>query len=132
MDEKKNVGFVPGLALILAVLALVMIAINGVKPTPTEEAMEQAINMKIEGLANSIVNEIRNSDEISKNVTTSLLKRDMDNLTASLNVFSGGANPELAPDILALQNAIKSLQEKLNAAPAPAAPAAAPTPAPAE
>ncbi len=132
MDEKKNVGFVPGLALILAVLALVMIAINGVKPTPTEEAMEQAINMKIEGLANSIVNEIRNSDEISKNVTTSLLKRDMDNLTASLNVFSGGANPELAPDILALQNAIKSLQEKLNAGPAPTAPAAAPTPAPAE
>ncbi len=125
MDEKKRVGFIPGVALLLAVLALVLISINAVKPTPSQETLEKAMDQKIKGLTTSIVNEIRNSDEISKRISANLLKRDLDNAVSSLTAYSSVAAPELAPDILALQNAIKSLTEKINAA---AAPAPAPEP----
>ena len=129
MDEKKNVGFIPGLALILAVLALVLISINAVKPTPTEETMEKAINAKIEALAKAVAAEVKAGDEVNRQVSNSLLKRDLENAAVSVNAFATTANPELAQEILNLQNAIKALQDRINGAPAPAAPAAPPAPA---
>lgn len=134
MDEKKNIGFVPGLALLLSVLALVLIAINLVTPSPSEETLEQALDIKIQGLQNQIMQQFQyNLSEIGKSrgkLVVSELRLAKEHLTD----YAPMAGDELQADIQALSGQIDAMLAKLQAkvgssstvaaAPAPVAPSA--------
>lgn len=118
MDDKKNIGFVPGLALLLAVLALVLISINAVKPTPSVETLEKSMDKKIEGVNNSILAQVKSGDLVSGQVINKLFERDLVNLEVSLERFSAFTKPEMATDLDALKAAIMQVKAKLNPKPA--------------
>jgi len=113
MDEKKNVGFIPGLALILAALALVLISINAVKPTPSVEALEKSMDQKIQGVENAILAQVRSDDLVNSRFNRSMLKRDLANLEYTLDNLSKDAGEGLAADIAELKAAIKTMKLKL-------------------
>jgi len=138
MDEKKNVGFVPGLALLLAILALVLIAINAVNPTPTMEVLEKSMDTKIEAQANSLLMMVKNGDLIGNKIADQMLVRDLDNLSGSLANYGTKADKDLKAEIEALQVSVNALKAKIMqhgtvVDPAPVkAEEEAPAPAPAE
>jgi hypothetical protein len=133
VDEKKNVGFVPGLALILSCLALLLIGINALKSTPTQEAMEKAMDLKFKAMNDEIMNVVRNGEGVNKHVAKALLARDLANVEASLAALNPGGDPEVAGQIDAIKSSIDTLKVKLAAtipAPCPGKTPAAPgTPA---
>lgn len=113
MDEKKNVGFIPGLALLLAILALVLIAINAVNPTPTMEVLEKSMDTKIEAQANSLLMMVKNGDLIGNKIADQMLVRDLDNLSSSLANYSNKADKGLKADLEALQVSVEALKAKI-------------------
>lgn len=115
MDEKKNVGFIPGLALLLAILALVLIAINAVNPTPTMEALEKAVDIKIEAQSKSILMMVKNGDIVGKKIADLTLVRDLDNLESSLVNYGNIADKKLKDDIQTLQASVEALKTRIMA-----------------
>jgi hypothetical protein len=112
VDEKKNVGFVPGLALLLAALALVLIAINAVKPTPSVEEMEKAMDKKIAAVNESILTVVKNGDLVDKRVARSLFVRDLENLEASIAAMKTTADPTLLADLDVAAKTVATLKAK--------------------
>jgi len=130
MDDKKNVGFIPGLALLLAVLALVLISYNATKPTPSEEALEKAMDVKIENLANTILNEVKNADVVDNRIAHTIFERDLKNFENSLANVGIANEPTLQTEVAAIKTALENLKAKMAGKPVPTEekPAAAPEP----
>lgn len=129
VDDKKNVGFIPGLALILAALALVLISINAVKPTPTVEELEKAVDTKIAAVNDSILAIVKNGDIVTRKVNEALLLREIDDLKGSLDaVQTTAGDTALAAEFDAIAKQLSALMIKIN----PTAAAPAPTKEPVE
>ncbi|MBZ0270778.1 hypothetical protein K8I61_01985, partial [bacterium] len=54
MDDKKNVSFVSGLALILSALALLLIGISQISSSPYDATMEEIVNQRLEDLESRV------------------------------------------------------------------------------
>ncbi len=140
MDEKKNVGFVPGLALLLSALALLLIGINQIKGTPSGDTLEKMMDARFAAMNDSIMNVVKNGDIINKHVAKTMVMHDLDNLQASVSALSAsaGADADVAAQVDTIKKAVETIKAKLAPAispaivvpPAPAAAAAAPPPAP--
>jgi hypothetical protein len=140
VDEKKNVGFVPGLALLLSALALLLIGINQIKGTPSGDTLEKMMDARFAAMNDSIMNVVKNGDIINKHVAKTMVMHDLDNLQASVSALSAsaGADADVAAQVDTIKKAVEAIKAKLAPAlspaivvpPAPAAAAAAPPPAP--
>ncbi|MDP8223274.1 MAG: hypothetical protein P9L99_07945 [Candidatus Lernaella stagnicola] len=113
MDEKKNVGFIPGLALILAALALVLISINAVKPTPTVEELEKSIDTRFAAVNDSLLQIVKSSDVVNRKVNEALFLRDLDSLRETLNDLKATADPTFAAELEAVAASLNALKDKV-------------------
>jgi hypothetical protein len=117
VDEKKNVGFIPGLALILAALALVLISINAVKPTPSVEELEKAIDLKIASTNEALVAVVKNGDIVEKKVTQALFTRDVENLEATMAALAANGSDDLKVELDKLAADLVALKAKMDTKP---------------
>jgi len=113
VDEKKNVGFIPGLALILAALALVLISINAVKPTPTVEELEKSIDTRFAAVNDSLLQIVKSSDVVNRKVNEALFLRDLDSLRETLNDLKATADPTFAAELEAVAASLNALKDKV-------------------
>jgi hypothetical protein len=129
VDEKKNVGFVPGLALLLACLALVLIAINAIKPTPSMETVEKVMDQKLGKLNEAILTVVKNGDIVERKINRELFWRDLNRLEWSLEAMKKLGEANQSSDYDSLIKAIHDFRAKVggfavdDAAPPPKAPA---------
>ena len=93
MDDKKNVGFVPGLALILAALALLLIGITQISSTPYSDTLEKVINTKMQALETRLIVKIDNNLEKLSKAEEDAALRGVKVFKANLESWlAGGAN----------------------------------------
>lgn len=126
MDEKKHIGFIPGLALILAVLALALVAINARRDTPNLEEFEKAMDLKVNAMNESIVTAVKNGELVDKRIDRVMFLRSVDSFQSAVNSMKVVAGPDVMPDLEALSKQLVLIKAKLEGvavpAPAPAAP----------
>ncbi|MCZ7584127.1 MAG: hypothetical protein M5R36_12745 [Deltaproteobacteria bacterium] len=126
MDDKKNVSFVSGLALILSALALLLIGIQQISATPYTETLEKIVNAKLEDL------EARMETRIDYNIKR-LSKAEESAALRQLKFFNSGLDAWLqsgangySGDVQAIKEQIDGLVAKMEGMPpAPKAPAVA-------
>ena len=119
MEEKKNVSFVSGLALLLAVLALVMVGWSGIADSPYQIDYKDAIDGKFSNL-NSRFERIEKtlmiqSEDIEKGKLM-YQSFQLQGLNADLGTMKISGVQEFSDDVTALQNAVQSLINKVNEA----------------
>lgn len=119
MDDKKNVSFVSGLALLLSVLALVMIGWAGIADSPSQEEYKELINTELNKVNNNInsidekVNKQANEFKMKK-LNMSIYKLAMLNL--KLDAMKAGCDAAYTKDITALQVGVQALMAKMKTA----------------
>ncbi|NLH50737.1 MAG: hypothetical protein GX444_19350 [Myxococcales bacterium] len=126
VDEKKHIGFIPGLALILAVLALALVAINARRDTPNLEEFEKAMDLKVNAMNESIVTAVKNGELVDKRIDRVMFLRSVDSFQSAVNSMKVVAGPDVMPDLEVLSKQLVLIKAKLEGvavpAPAPAAP----------
>jgi hypothetical protein len=93
MDDKKNVSFVSGLALILSALALLLIGITQISSSPYNDTMEQIVNTKMEDLEARLNMKIDSSIKRLSKAEESAALRELKAFEGNLTSWStAGAN----------------------------------------
>ena len=119
MEEKKNVSFVSGLALLLAVLALVMVGWSGIADSPYEIDFKDGLDGKFSNL-NKRFERIEKtlmiqSEDIEKGKLM-YQSFQLQGLNADLGTMKISGVQEFTGDVEALQAAVVSLISKVNEA----------------
>ena len=118
MDDKKNVNFVSGLALLLAILALVMVACSGIGGdiTPYQTEYKNYIEGKF-GSLDTRVNELSAKfgkiEEKTGNGQLDWQAYKLQELSAAVGALSANSAPEFKPELMALQAQIAKMSQKV-------------------
>jgi len=119
MDDKKNVSFVSGLALLLSVLALVMIGWGNIADSPFEEEYKEAVTSEFSKLKDSIhsINgglKAREKMCKSKQLNMGLNKLAIVNL--KLDSMKMGCDTTYNKELTAIQASVQALIGKMKTA----------------
>lgn len=107
MDEKGNVSFVSGLALILSALALLLIGIMQISSRPYDETMEAILEKNLEAI----------EKRVDLKIEASILKLEKAEEHAALRelkFFSSNLDGWLTAGANGFTNDAKALKEKLD------------------
>ncbi len=117
MDDKKNVSFVSGLALLLSVLALVLIGWGNIADSPSQAQYKELLDRELD-VVNQNVLEI--DSRIAKQMTfhkTKMRKKSilkLAELNAKINTLKSCAPQGFDKDYQALQAMIQAMMVKMN------------------
>ncbi|MCC6157480.1 MAG: hypothetical protein IT350_05455 [Deltaproteobacteria bacterium] len=135
MEDRKNVPFVSGLALILSALALLLIGISQINPSPYDETMEEVVDKRFSDMESRVNLMIEARLQQLAKAEENAAIRELKTFQAQLQdwVVSSQANgySEKVKAIAAqIDMLVADMEGKKVEAPAPAAPAAPTAPAP--
>lgn len=136
MEDRKNVPFVSGLALILSALALLLIGISQINPSPYDETMEEIMDKRFSDMESRVNLMIESRLQQLAKAEENAAIRELKTFQAQLQdwVVSSQANgySERVKAIAAqIDMLVAEMEGKKVDAPAPAAPAAPEAAAPA-
>jgi hypothetical protein len=118
MDDKKNVNFVSGLALLLAILALVMVAWSGIGGdiTPYQTEYKNYIEGKFGSLdtrVNELTDTLGDLKEATGNGHLDWQVYKLQELSAAVGALSAHSAPEFKAELNALHGQIVKMSNKV-------------------
>jgi hypothetical protein len=132
MDDKKNVSFVSGLALILSALSLLLIGIQQITATPYTDTMEEVIETKLQALESRVDMKVDAGLKKLEKAEDNAALREMKTFQNNLNAWlaAGSENP-YTDKVNAIKAQIENLVKEMESAKggAPAVVTAQPAPA---
>jgi hypothetical protein len=128
MDEKKNVSFVSGLALILSALALLLIGITQITSTPYTDTMEEILDTKLQALEGRMDMKVEAGLKKLEKAEESAALRELKTFDNNLNAWLAGGANSYTDKVVSLKNQVESLIKDMEGVKAPAAQAAPPPP----
>lgn len=115
MEDKKNIPFVSGLALILSALALLLIGINQVNPSPYDQEMEKIVEKRFNDIESRldmrITARLQQLDRAEQDAALRELKMFKTQLQDWIN--SGAANAGYSDQVLTIAKQIDALVKQM-------------------
>jgi len=119
-DNGGKKGFIPGLALALSIVALILVGVNALTGTTSEETLEKMMQAQFNKYSEQLDLQFQKSMEQIKQREDQLRVRELQDVREALGRFSQELGEEVQGDVDRILALVEDLEKKLRGETEPA------------